>query len=722
MARLSKLFLLMAALIFTAQNTFADGFNSVFSKDGVNVIAVGNAGNVFMSINGGNLFYSNPVGASDLKGVYAVGQMIWIATVNGVQVSTDGGSSFNLTTVAGNTYNSVCFVDANTGWIVGTNGYIGKSTNGGASFTAQTSTVSVTLNSVKFTNASTGAACGNGGTIVCTTNGGATWTQKTTNVTNNLLCVDYKSTGIMASAAQGIVIKSVNDGSTWATINYNMASKSDVTGISMVTAAMFFSGGGGGFIRRSNDGGVNFSFQQNPMMATLSSIYFVDANTGFACASNMNGILNTHDGGATWTFQQGVSATFGWVQKQPGGTNIGNGFCLHPLNRDVLFICMGKIIYRSPDRGNTWSQIATVNTTYSTAHSFYVSPLDTTLFLCAISNGGGSSSYKLMRSTDYGASWTDILGTFSGSTYGMPLEIDENNPSVYYLNPENAVMMRSTNSGLTWSNWGNHTFRSPCDIAVTYGNPAILLLGDGVTGSGTGDFWKSVDTGKTWTMVHGVSGSEIPMIASTNLDPNLYYHTTWSSGGFWKSTDDGSNFALTSGPSSSLWASDIAKDDPTAVAYDIYGSTCYFSTDNGVTFTTTNVGSSPAAGMYYYDKANLYVQHGSGVYKLTISYTVLTGNTRISSEVPKDFSLAQNYPNPFNPTTQIEYTVSKQSVVAIKIFDVAGNEVTKLVNSNLAPGKYKVDFDASKYSSGVYFYSMYNNGNLVETKKMMLVK
>ena len=153
-----------------------------------------------------------------------------------------------------------------------------------------------------------------------------------------------------------------------------MASKSDVTGISMVTAAMFYSGGGGGFIRRSNDGGANFSFQQNPMMAPLSSIYFVDANTGFACASNMNGILSTHDGGATWSFQQGVNVTFGWVQKQPGGSNIGNGFCLNPLNRDVLFICMGNTIYRSPDRGNTWSQIATVSS-FTTAHSFYVSPL-----------------------------------------------------------------------------------------------------------------------------------------------------------------------------------------------------------------------------------------------------------------------------------------------------------------------------------------------------------
>ena len=72
----------------------------------------------------------------------------------------------------------------------------------------------------------------------------------------------------------------------------------------------------------------------------------------------------------------------------------------------------------------------------------------------------------------------------------MPLEMDVNNPNIFYLAKDTHVIQRSTDNGLTFADWGNHTFRNPCDIVVTYGNPAILLLGDGVTGVGTGDFWK----------------------------------------------------------------------------------------------------------------------------------------------------------------------------------------------------------------------------------------
>jgi hypothetical protein len=212
------------------------------------------------------------------------------------------------------------------------------------------------------------------------------------------------------------------------------------------------------------------------------------------------------------------------------------------------------------------------------------------------------------------------------------------------------------------------------------------------------------------------------MIASTNLVPSLFYHSTWSTGGFWKSTDTGSNFTLTSGPAASLWASDISKDDPTTVAYDNYGSNCYFSTDNGNTFITTNVGSSPAAGIYYYDKATLLIQHGGGVYKLNVIYSVLTANSQISSEIPKEFSLQQNYPNPFNPSTKIEYNVNKASFVSIKVYDATGSLVSDMVNTNLTPGKYSVDFEASKFATGVYFYSLFDNGSKIDTKKMILVK
>src|SRR4030095_7051017 len=110
-------------------------------------------------------------------------------------------------------------------------------------------------------------------------------------------------------------------------------------------------------------------------------------------------------------------------------------------------------------------------------------------------------------------------------------------------------------------------------------------------------------------------------------------------------------------------------------AYDVYGTNTYLSMDAGGSFQTIPATSSPAAGVLFFDKANLLFQHGSGVDKLQITYTVtpVTGNIQVSAEIPKNFSLSQNYPNPFNPVTQIKYDIAKASNVSIKIFDVLCN-------------------------------------------------
>jgi hypothetical protein len=92
------------------------------------------------------------------------------------------------------------------------------------------------------------------------------------------------------------------------------------------------------------------------------------------------------------------------------------------------------------------------------------------------------------------------------------------------------------------------------------------------------------------------------------------------------------------------------------------------------------------------------------------------------STVAKDFSLSQNYPNPFNPSTQIEFTVGKGSLIMIKVFDVTGRQVDIIVNQNLTPGKYKADFNSLQLSSGVYFYSMFSGSERLFTRKMLLVK
>lgn len=89
--------------------------------------------------------------------------------------------------------------------------------------------------------------------------------------------------------------------------------------------------------------------------------------------------------------------------------------------------------------------------------------------------------------------------------------------------------------------------------------------------------------------------------------------------------------------------------------------------------------------------------------------------------IPTAYELEQNYPNPFNPKTNINFSIQEAGLVTLKVFNTLGQEVATLVNENMQPGKYNVDFDASKLASGIYIYKM-SAGTFTSSKKMMLVK
>jgi hypothetical protein len=92
-----------------------------------------------------------------------------------------------------------------------------------------------------------------------------------------------------------------------------------------------------------------------------------------------------------------------------------------------------------------------------------------------------------------------------------------------------------------------------------------------------------------------------------------------------------------------------------------------------------------------------------------------------SNQLPTSYSLSQNYPNPFNPTTNIKYSITKESHVSLKVFDVLGREVENLVNTKQVAGSYQVNFNASKLASGVYIYRIIA-GDYIQSMKMMLIK
>ena len=112
----------------------------------------------------------------------------------------------------------------------------------------------------------------------------------------------------------------------------------------------------------------------------------------------------------------------------------------------------------------------------------------------------------------------------------------------------------------------------------------------------------------------------------------------------------------------------------------------------------------------------------SRTYKANLKITIGTAtNVSKFNQIPESYSLSQNYPNPFNPVTKIGYAIPKQGLVTVKIYDVLGRVIQTLVNEEMQPGYYSVDFDASYLSSGVYFYKL-ESGTFSEVKRMMLIK
>jgi CHRD domain/Secretion system C-terminal sorting domain len=95
---------------------------------------------------------------------------------------------------------------------------------------------------------------------------------------------------------------------------------------------------------------------------------------------------------------------------------------------------------------------------------------------------------------------------------------------------------------------------------------------------------------------------------------------------------------------------------------------------------------------------------------------------QISKQAPASFQLDQNYPNPFNPSTTISFALQTSGRVSLRIYNVLGQQVAALFDGEKSAGVYKVTFDASALSSGVYFYRLTTSAGVSEAKKMVLLK
>jgi photosystem II stability/assembly factor-like uncharacterized protein len=238
----------------------------------------------------------------NLNAVFFISTTVGWAVGDGgfVFKTTDGGATWvaQVSTVNVNLYD-VFFSDATHGWAVGAGGTIIATTDGGTTWAAQTSGVATTLNSVYFISNTNGWVVGDGGVILVTTNGGGTWTPQTSGVATDLNDVYFVDATHGWAVGDGGVILFYN-GTTWAPETSGVAT--NLNGVTFTSTTNGWVVGDGGVILVTTNGGAIWTPQVSGTTQDLNEVDFASGTVGWVVGDN-GVILSTTNGGGTWTPQ-----------------------------------------------------------------------------------------------------------------------------------------------------------------------------------------------------------------------------------------------------------------------------------------------------------------------------------------------------------------------------------------------------------------------------------
>jgi len=205
------------------------------------------------------------------------------------------------------TLSDVYFVNSNTGWIVGDNGRIFMTVNGGTNWILKGSGTINSLYSIYFTNSQIGWIAGAGGTIVKTINGGTSWVSQSSGTTNSLysICFINSLTGWIAAGKS--IIKTSNAGTNWIMFYVGYTFNS----IYFTDSQTGWGVGSEGTKYKTTDGGTDWMYQNESQMYNLSCVYFIDSQTGWIVGGDFGNhtglIFKTVDGGTSW-FNQTIAS------------------------------------------------------------------------------------------------------------------------------------------------------------------------------------------------------------------------------------------------------------------------------------------------------------------------------------------------------------------------------------------------------------------------------
>ncbi len=349
-------------------------------------------------------------------------------------------------------------------------------------------------------------------------------------------------------------------------------------------------------------------------------------------------------------------------------------------------------------------------------------------FVCGGPNGTGGF---LTKTTNGGMNWF-VLNTPFGGYFDDIFVLSED---TIWLTADVGLiggLFRTTDGGSSW-------------IRQFYANgniPAKIYMINSQTGffstSGGSFLNKTTDGGFNWTVITGEIGF-LDIDFSDTLNGWKSYTELK------KTTNGGLNWTVQMLPTGGInggyisydGISSISKINSDTIWCD--GGHAYYgggSIERGALFRTTNNGNN----WLFQIPDTSYRNEGYGFLQFidnskgwalgknfihTLSGGDSTFFTSIKETVvsqPDNFILKQNYPNPFNPVTTIEYEITSKGFINLSVYNIQGKKQTELVNKIQNTGNYKVNLNGSDLPSGIYFYTMFVNGNRIQTKKMMLLK
>ncbi|HMR40448.1 MAG TPA: T9SS type A sorting domain-containing protein [Ignavibacteria bacterium] len=405
------------------------------------------------------------------------------------------------------------------------------------------------------------------------------------------------------------------------------------------------------------------------------------------------------------------------ISDSPTGLNLRNVFF---INNNTGWISGDSgFIARTDNGGENWT-VQPTNLSEQIQDFFFVN--DRLGWALAWEVSPDSSEYygtKILKTTNGGINWTVTM-------YSEP-NIFMN--AVYFIDSVKGFLAGSPLTIVYTLNSGERWFPADTDTSLAAGFPVVnLKFTDSLNGYACGGFrdiagsmWRTSNGGFNWkgTIVGPEPLNDIfifsPQKAIAAGGDFEYGSSTvrTSNGGLNWLYDTLGTFGVAS-------AIDFRTPYNGWIALGI-AQKFAFSNDSGNTWQTAFTPDSvPVFGIFFADSIHGWAVGYDGMV-LKYNPAMIGVSPSILNSIPDKIKLYQNYPNPFNPVTKLEFGIPDWGFVSLKIYDAIGAEVETLVNENLSRGSYIVNWNASDFPSGVYYYIL-KSGNITETRKMILLK